>query len=131
MSSRGASKLLCVERARWTHRALSFALSVPLGQEGFLWVHHGFPGNTKGVPSFSPGLRRSRCPGLIRRSLPNPVRVAAAALRDATLSGLGASTACTQGRRFRANPGLKDGTPLAFSLPKFQAHIEHPTTSKV
>src|SRR6266498_3816842 len=89
-------------------------------------VLHGFPENTKGVPSFSPGLRHSRYPGLTRRSLPNPVRVASAASWDATLSGLGPSDSCTQGRRFRANPGLKDGTPLAFSLPKFSQFRDEP-----
>src|SRR5206468_2237084 len=62
-------------------------------------VAHGFRGNTNGVPSPGPGLRRSRYPGLTRRNVSNPVRVAAAAfLRDATLSGLGPFAACTQGR---------------------------------
>jgi len=85
-------------------------------------VAHGFSGNTKGVPSCSPGLRRSRCPGLTRRNVSNPVRAAAAAfLRDATLSGLGPFAACTQGRRCRANPGLNDGTPLAFRLQDFSS----------
>ena len=66
--------------------------------------------NPNGVESLSPGLAQQRLPWVYAKREANPERVASdfARASDSTLSGLGCFVVVTQGRRSRANPGLKD-----------------------
>ena len=78
---------------------------------------HQWGENANGVPSASPGLRGTSYPGCPGRRGANPEGVesiVAVAPQDETLSGLMPILQRPPGWRAARNPGLADGTPLAF-----------------
>src|SRR5688572_18345151 len=80
----------------------------------------GSPGemNANGVPSLSPGLERSDYPGFAVRDFHNPEGVVSQRTTPHTatqpLQGCRSFLFLTQGSSRTRNPGLRDGTPLAF-----------------
>jgi len=78
-----------------------------------------FFSNPKGIVSLSPGLARQRLPRVnVQQIILNPERVASFVTPDTTPSGLFPMANLPQGSSQARNPGLNDGIPLGFFLPR-------------